>query len=136
MKRFIIITMFAAVILPAFAEENASLDNNGNPVPAVESVRYFARPSDSRFQYSLPDAKKFKPFKKAETASLDDDAIELDEQDIRPAKKIIKRMSADSDSSSSYEVDNSALPMNYDNFPKFYNPNDLSNQQFLPMIGY
>ena len=33
-------------------------------------------------------------------------------------------------------VDGKDMPMNYDAFPKFYDPNDMMNQQFMPMMTY
>ena len=35
---------------------------------------------------------------------------------------------------SNQAVDRSSLPMNYDSFPKFYDENDMSTQQFMPMV--
>lgn len=119
-------------ILPAFAAEYT--------VPNVESVKSFSRPYDSRFQYSLPERKNVSVFGRAPESSQnsaydDDDDIVLDASNIQPQKKVIKKLSADS-AAPKNNVDNSNVPMNYDSFPKFYNANDMMNQQFMPMMNY
>ena len=135
MKKVLVIIALISFGLPMLAEEATTY--------STESVRSFARPNDSRFQYSLPERGAFKfPSRKsaAQTSSSvssedDSDEVELDTSDIKPVKKVIKRMSADSEANTQ-EFDKSNMPMNYDNFPKYYNPNDMSTQQFMPMFGY
>lgn len=135
MKKFLVIIALLSLAFPVLAEETTTY--------STESVRSFARPSDARFQYSLPERGAFKfPARKssAQTTSSvssedDSDAVELDTSDIKPVKKVIKRMSADSETNTQ-EFDKSNMPMNYDNFPKYYDPNDMSTQQLMPMFGY
>ena len=120
MKKFILIAFFTSIMVPAFAADFA--------VPEVESVKSFTRPDMSRFQYSLPEHANFTPFKK-KSAVVE---ITLDEDEIKPVRKVIKRIDSNSKPQQFNPDDVKDQPMNYDNFPKFYNPNDLMNQQFMP----
>ena len=130
MKKLIIAMAILTCALPVLAD-----DEN---VYSTESVRSFARPNDARFQYSLPDRSRFKHNSKQSSESTvksDEDAIELDVADTRPAKKIIKKMSSDAEANTQ-TFDRSDMPMNYDSFPKYYDPNDMSTQQFMPTMSY
>jgi len=139
MKKHLILTV-AVIALSFLNSTPANADNNSNTlsatevtVPATESVKSFARPTDPRFQYSLPQRKK-SYFKKSNNGD-DTDEITLDEN-VKPAKKIIKVMSAEQTESSAKNVDRSNIPMNYDSFPKYYDANDMSTQQFMPMMSF
>ena len=108
-------------------------------IPAVESVKSFARPSDARFQYSLPDKNKFKKHEtKASSTEAPSGEIVLEPSDIKPQKKIIKKLSADTDLNSiNNNIDSSTMPMNYESFPQYYDPNSMTqNRLFMPMTGY
>ena len=129
MKKYLLILLLLGFTVPVFAAESDTY--------SIESVRSFARPNDSRFQYTLPDRGSFRIPKKSSTAaeSLDDDVIELDTSDVKPVKKVVKTLSADYDKNQN-KFDNSQVPMNYDSFPRYFDPNDLGNQQFMPMMGF
>ena len=130
MKKLIIAIAILTCTLPVLADETTTY--------STESVRSFARPNDARFQYSLPDRSRFRLNSKQSTESTtksDEDAIELDVANTRPAKKIIKKMSSEADTNTQ-TFDRSDMPMNYDSFPKYFDPNDMSTQQFLPTMGF
>lgn len=138
MKKILLLTAIISFMIPVGAEE---ITDTTSTVTSTESVRSFTRPYDSRFQYSLPERGTFKfPPKKSSTVSTktegdEEDAIELDTTNIKPAKKVIKKLSSDS-AIQNKTFDASDMPMNYGNFPKYYDPNDMSTQQFMPMMGY
>ncbi len=137
MKKFVILSVITIVasmgcFLPAKADE-APVTTEVT-VPATESVKYFARPVDSRFQYSLPERKHFKSSFKKSLKETDTDEITIDTS-YKPTKKVIKVMSSEQ-TEPIPSVDRSDLPMNYDSFPKFYDANDMSTQQFMPMIPF
>lgn len=130
--------MLSAIVIPAAASEFS--------IPGSTSVTSFSRPYDSRFQYGLPTGKSLNVFgrrhnpkdEESFTTSVDDEDDEdivLDTKTVAPQKKIIKKLSADSQPNNS-NVNYKDVPMNYDSFPKFYDPNDMSNQQFMPMMTY
>ena len=128
MKKFIAIIFVLSVFVPAFAAEFS--------VPQVESVKSFTRPDMSRFQYSLPENKNFIKRKSSVQNDNDIDEITLDEDEIKPVKKVIKRINTENSVQQFNPSDIKNAPMNYDNFPKFYNPNDLMNQQFIPTTAF
>ena len=134
MRKVFSIMLLGLVIFPMAAVAAES------DVQKIESVKYFARPNDSRFQYSLPDKKNMKFSRKkssTEEESSSDEDIVLDSSAAQQGeKKIIKRMSAGTDLKQNTDIDKSTMPMNYDSHPKFYDPNDMSQQQFLPMMTY
>lgn len=112
--------------------------------PKVESVKTFAAPYDSRFQYGLPEGRNLNVFNRNKSSEVqsssdgydyEDDEILLDTKNVKPEKKVIKKLSADTPAATQ-KTDRSDEPMNYNSFPKFYNSNDLMNQQFMPMMGY
>ncbi len=138
MKKGLVVAMLSMLVLPMAAVAETE-------VPAVESVKSFARPNDARFQYSLPDRKQIKQRREqrkaakmapTETAKdADDDEIWLDTSNVNTSKKVIKKINPEANyDNSNVKIDNA--PMSYDTFPKFYDPNDLSQQQFMPMVGY
>lgn len=132
MKKFLFLLALVSLAVPVLAADEASV------TPGVASVKYYTRPDMSRFQYGLPEPGDFHLRKKKnkDTAADSLDVITLDEDDIKPVKKVIKRVqpSANPQQFDPQDVKNS--PMNYDNFPKFYNPNDLMNQQFIPTATF
>ncbi len=135
MRKFVflsVITMIVSIayFMPAKADEVPPASEV--TVPATESVKYFAKPIDSRFQYSLPERKHFSSSSKKSSAENDTDEITIDTSN-KPVKKVIKVMTSEP-AESNPNVDRSSLPMNYDSFPKFYDENDMSTQQFMPMV--
>ena len=129
MKKLVITFVLASIFCPAFASDFA--------VPEVESVKSFVRPDMSRFQYNLPEGKNFNWIKKKSAENYNDiDEIVLDEEDIKPVKKVIKRINPESTPQQFNPADLKNAPMNYDNFPKFYDANNLMNQQFIPSAAF
>ena len=143
MKKFIIASaLLSTIVLPSVATEFS--------IPGTQSVKSFSRPYDTRFQYGLPEGKSLNVFSRNrqaeepkehfstsefEDADYDEEEVTLDTKYVTPQKKIIKKMSADSTPKNNYS-DGKDIPMNYDAFPKFYDPNDMMNQQFMPMMTY
>ena len=131
MKKYLITLIAVLTFLPAVATEPTYSN--------IESVKSFAKPIDARFQYGLPDKNSFKKHHdaKASTTEGDSGEIVLDTSKAKPQKKIIKRLSPDADLENlDNNIDNSTMPMNYDNFPKFYDPNSMTQNQFLPMTSF
>lgn len=140
MKKLAVSFLLAAVMLPVAATEFS--------VPNTESVKSFSRPYDSRFQYSLPEGKTLNVFgRRTQTEPQehfttnpydsdddDDEDIVLDTKNIPTQKKVIKKLGPEYKPNAN--VDSKDKPMNYDAFPKFYDPNDMMNQQFMPMVTY
>ena len=130
MKKTLLSVCLALFILPAFSADADYMD--APSVPNVQSVKYFAQPQDSRFQYDLPSAKNFFKSKKDSKQNLDsDEEVTLDPEDIKPAKKIIKKL-GDNPDPKAQTLAPQDVPMNYDSFPKFYDGNDMMQQQFMP----
>lgn len=134
MKKLVISLFVILVGTSSFASTQTN-------VPAVESVKSFARPADARFQYSLPDKYKFKKndSTKAPVAENESGEIVLEpSSSAKQQKKIIKKLSVDTVlDEMSENANNSNVPMNYDSFPKYYDPNSMMQNQFLmPMGGY
>ena len=141
MRKFIVAILLSAFLLPVSAAEFA--------IPNTQSVKSFSRPYDNRFQYSLPEGKSFSVFSRTKQVKEpqehfstsefedadDEEEVVLDTKYVAPQKKIIKKLSADSMPKNN-NVDGKDMPMNYDAFPKFYDPNDMMNQQFMPMMTY
>ena len=133
MRKIFTAAVLSLFILPVFAADYS--------VPSVESVKSFSSPYDSRIHYSLPEGKNMSVFGRRndtpnETSNFDDDEdVVLDTSNIQPQKKIIKKISSDSPNSQN-NIDNTNVPMNYNSFPKFYDANDMMNQQFMPMMNY
>ena len=141
MKKILMTGLLLAVISPVMATEFS--------VPGSTSVKSFSRPYDSRLQYSLPEGKSFSVFSRNRqanepkehfsTSEFDDsdeeEDVVLDPTTVKTQKKIIKKLSSDYTPSNT-DVDSKNTPMNYDAFPKFYDPNDMMNQQFMPMMTY
>ena len=135
MKKFLFLSVITVLVTMAYftpAKADKVSAANEVTVPATESVKYFAKPMDSRFQYSLPERKHFKSSFKKSSAENDTDEITIDTSS-KPVKKVIKVMTSEPTESNS-NVDKSSLPMNYDSFPKFDDANDMSTQQFMPMM--
>jgi len=128
MKRFLLIALLSVVFLPAQSADFGFTD--------YRSQGYLSRPDSSRFEYSLPDNMKFLKRKSKTVEQNDVDEITLDEEDIKPVKKVIKKLGSDYQPQDDFNQKDANTPMNYDNFPKFYNPNDLMNQQFIPMTTF
>lgn len=114
-----------AFVLPAYSEQVE--------IPNTESVRYFSQPQDARFRYDLPEGNPF-AFRKDNKAKVEneDADITLDEEDVKPVKKVIKKLS-DNPKPNEQPLNREDMPMNYDSFPKYYDANDMMQQQFLPM---
>jgi hypothetical protein len=138
MKKGFVVALLSMLVVPAVAVAEIE-------VPAIESVKTFARPNDSRFQYSLPDKNQIKQRREQKKAAkaaptetktdADEDEIWLDTSNLKTTKKVIKKINPDTNyDNSNVKLDDA--PMNYDSFPKFYNQNDVTQQQFMPMIGY
>ena len=125
MKKMLFAFAFAALILPAHSEQVE--------IPNTESVRYFSQPQYSRFRYDLPEGNPFS-FRKDNKAKVEneDGDITLDEEDVKPVKKVIKKLS-DNPKPNEQPLNREDMPMNYDSFPKYYDANDMMQQQFLPM---
>ncbi len=125
MKKIFLAVLFLSFVLPVYSAEVE--------VPKAESVKYFSQPQsqDARFRYDLPSGKNF--FKKDNKANVnDDDEITLDEEDVKPVKKVIKKL-GDTQPQTEQKMDPQDVPMNYDSFPKYYDANDMMQQQFMPM---
>lgn len=124
MKKVLLGVCLAFFMAPAFAVETSA--------QGYDASQYFDNPHrDARFKYEFPSGKTL-PFKKDKVQVVDDDSdITLDEADIKPVKKIIKRLDPDAEAPS---VDRKDIPMNYDSFPKFYDNNNMIQQQFMPMF--
>ena len=128
MKRFFILAVIGVIGSTAVLAETE--------VPEVQSVKYFTKPNDARFHYELPTNMNFKFKKDSEKAQSDDDdtsAVELDTSDVKPEKKIIKKL-GDNPSYPKEQADTENVPMNYETFPKFYDGNDIMQQQIMPMF--
>lgn len=127
MKKVLLSIVLSLFFLPAFSADVE--------VPSVQSVKYFSQPQDSRFQYDLPAAKDFLKFKKDSKQDIENEDAEvtLDAEDIKPAKKIIKKL-GDNPEPKEQTLNQQDLPMNYDSFPKYYDANDMMQQQFMPMF--
>lgn len=133
--------LFAAAIVIISTPANATeyVENQHFSVPETESAKSFARPYDSRFQYGLPERKSsasvFGRRERATETTSDAEEVVLDATDVTPQRKVIKKISTNLEEQPANTGKND-VPMNYDNFPKFYNSNDMMNQQFMPMMNY
>ena len=142
MKRFIITSaILLTAVVPTMATEFS--------IPASQSVKSFSRPYDARFQYGFPEGKSLNVFSRNRQAEEpkehfstsefedadDEDEVTLDTKYVAPQRKVIKKLSADYTPQSN-DSNNKDMPMNYDAFPKFFDPNDMMNQQFMPMMSY
>lgn len=126
MKKFLMISILSLCFMPVYAAEVQ--------IPPSESIKNFTQPNDARFQYDFPSVKNFK-FKKEEksTEINDEEAITLDPSEVKPVKKVIKKLEPNS-VPSYQDVSTDNVPMNYDSFPKFYDNNDMMQQQIMPMF--
>lgn len=116
------------------------IENQRYQLPAAESAKSFSRPYDSRFQYGLPEKRQAESVfgRRSQTVDSsydDDEEVVLDYSNITPQRKIIKKISSDPAEQAQSQNRND-VPMNYDSFPKFYNANDMMNQQFMPTMSY
>lgn len=129
MKHFLVLLFLTIILTPVYSAEIS--------VYGAESAKELVRPDYSRFQYDLPEGKSFGALKRKFSKQQDNsfDEITLDEDDIKPVKKVIKRIQPQAEPKK-YDPNSTDNPMNYDNFPKFYNPNDLMNQQFMPTATF
>ena len=143
MKKCAIALLLASIMLPVAATEFS--------IPNTQSVKSFSRqyPYDSRFQYSLPEGKTMSVFGRRNKEPQehfstnpydsddddDDEDIVLDTKNIPTQKKVIKKLGPNYNKEET-NVNDKNMPMNYDAFPKFYDPNDMMNQQFMPMVTY
>ena len=127
MKRLFAIAVLGLVGAAVFAAEDC--------VVQVQSVKYFTKPNDARFHYELPSNMNFKFKKDAEKNESDDEFgdVELDASDVQPVKKVIKKL-GDTPASNTQQNADENVPMNYDTFPKFYDGNDIMQQQIMPMF--
>ncbi len=123
MKRILLGLLLTGFILPAYSAE---VD-----ITKPESVKYYTQPQDARFRYDLPDNFSFKKDSKKQAES-DDDEITLDEETVKPVKKVIKKLENGAQAEQK-TVNPEDMPMNYDSFPKYYDANDMFQQQFMPM---
>lgn len=126
MKKLLLVAVSMFFILPVCAEEFS--------VQGAEASKFFNSSRDSRFQYELPSAVNF-PLKRdsKQKVKADDDEITLDETDVKPVKKVIKRIE-NTPADGELPVNSKDVPMNYDSFPKFYDNNNMMQQQFMPMF--
>lgn len=124
MKKFLMLMIIGVTGLQVMA---ADVD-----VPKTESVRSFARPNDARFHYELPANKNFKFKKDDNNVSDDTEEITLDTTDLKPAKKVIKKLGDGNYSGNN--VTPADVPMNYESFPKFYDANNMLQNQFMPAL--
>lgn len=141
LRTFYLRILFLALIgvFPLSASAAEYIENQRFSVPETESAKSFARPYDSRFQYGLPERKSsmsvFGRKEQSVDTTSDEDDVVLDATDVTPQRKVIKKITADPAEQPTNSGRND-VPMNYDSFPKFYNSNDMMNQQFMPMMSY
>lgn len=128
MKKFLLV--FAIMIsLPVVAAETTL------NIPKSRSVEYIS--PDARFKYDLPDGKGFSMFKKENKSQVAGDSSEvtLREEDVKPVRKVIKKLSDDTPINTP-QVNQEEIPMNYNSFPKYYDPNSMLQNQFMPMSSF
>lgn len=125
----VVFTLVMLLALPAIAAETTL------NIPKSRSVEYIS--PDARFKYDLPDGKGFPMFKKENNTQVVDDSSEvtLREEDIKPVKKVIKKL-GDNTSTNTPQVNQEEIPMNYNSFPKYYDPNSMLQNQFMPMSSF
>lgn len=124
--------VFALVMLLALPAVAAETTLN---IPKSRSAEYIS--PDARFKYDLPDGKGFSMFKKENKSQMADDSAEvtLREEDIKPVKKVIKKLS-DETPINTPQLNKEDIPMNYNSFPKYYDPNSMLQNQFMPMSSF
>jgi len=129
MRNILLAFIISMFVLPAYSAEVE--------VPKAQSVKYFTQQQDARFRYDLPEGKGFSMFNKKDSKSSaaedDNSEVTLREEDVKPVKKIIKKLDSTSSAADTQTLDKENTPMNYDSFPKFYDANDMMQQQFMPM---
>ncbi len=126
MKKVLLVMVLTLCVLPVYAEEVS--------VQGAESSKFFNSSKDSRFKYELPSTMSF-PIKRDSKQKIqsDNDEITLDESDFRPVRKVIKRIE-DVPADEAPALNHKDAPMNYESFPKFYDNNNMLQQQFMPMF--
>jgi len=124
MKKVLLLAFLLVFASPVLAEEFTT--------QGAEASRFFNPATDSRFQYDLPSKVSF-PLKKDSkpAAQSDDSEITLDPAAVKPVRKVIKRIE-DTPADANPAFDSKDVPMNYDSFPKFYDNNNMLQQQFMP----
>ena len=71
------------------------------------------------------------PYDKKEAVN-DDQEMTLDEETVKPVKKVIKKLE-NGEQPEQKPANPEDMPMNYDSFPRYYDANDMFQQQFMPM---
>ncbi len=125
----VVFALMMLLALPAVAAETTL------NIPKSRSVEYIS--PDARFKYDLPDGKGFPMFKKENKSQVADDSSEvtLREEDVKPVRKVIKKLSDDTPINTP-QVNQEEIPMNYNSFPKYYDPNSMLQNQFMPMSSF
>ena len=133
MKNFMYVLFLSTLMLPACAEDIAK-PSSVTPEATTMSreAKFYSMPNDSRFQYDLPNFKDRGNSVKNTTSS---EEITLDPQTVKPVKKVIKTLNSSQASGNKTEPARSDMPMTYESFPRFYDANDMLQQQpIMPMF--
>lgn len=131
MKKILLLVCLTTFAAPAFAQEGTNM----------EAVKYMNQSqSFSGFSRSLPKTQNQEAFekpvqvKKTTEKQYDYNGFEIEEVDLEPpVKKVIKTRS-DNNGAVTQNTEKTA-PMTYDNFPKFYDNNNMmqnSMQGIMP----
>lgn len=132
MKKILYLFLLSGLMLPACAEEITTSQTKPEPTTLSRESKFYSMPNDTRFQYDLPNFRG----KNAASASqsFSDEEITLDPSTVKPVKKVIKTLNTTSGTKN--QPQSTDMPMNYNSFPKFYDANDMLQNQptMMPMF--
>lgn len=132
MKNFVYVLFLSALMLPACSEEIITPQTKHEPTTLSRESKFYSMPNDSRFQYDLPNFRGKNS--SSATQSSSDEEIILDPSTVKPVKKVIKTLNTSNGTKPPTQPTD--VPMNYDSFPKFYDANDMLQNQptMMPMF--
>ena len=132
MKKFVYVLLLSGLILPACSEEVTTLQTKPEPTTLSRESKFYSMPNDTRFQYDLPNFRGKNSSSTAQSSS--DEEITLDPSTVKPVKKVIKTLNTTNGAKTQYQP--ADMPMNYNSFPKFYDANDMLQNQptMMPMF--
>ena len=132
MKKFVYVLLLSGLMLPACSEEVTTSQTKPEPTTLSRESKFYSMPNDTRFQYDLPNFRGKNSSSASQSSS--DEEITLDPSTVKPVKKVIKTLNTTNGTKTPYQP--SDMPMNYDSFPKFYDANDMLQNQptMMPMF--
>lgn len=131
MKKIVYVLFLSSLILPACSEEINTPQTKPEPTTLSRESKFYSMPNDSRFQYDLPNFRG----KNSSSQQTSDEEITLDPSTVKPVKKVIKTLNS-TNAGGKTPVQPTDMPMNYESFPRFYDANDMLQNQptMMPMF--